>query len=81
MERRRQETTEEIRVPKTFGARESPACAIYALQQEARDNAENYRDFLEIVITDFYMDYFVKPVRSTDDALQPHQLPRQVLGF
>ena len=56
-----------------FGARDSPACAIYALQQAARDNAENYPDVLETVTTDFYMDDFVKSVGSTEEALQLHQ--------
>ena len=63
-----------------FGARDSPACAIYALQQAARDNAENYPDVLETVTTDFYMDAFVKSVGSTEEALQLHQRLRHVLG-
>ena len=63
-----------------FGARDSPACAIYALQQAARDNAENYPDVLETVTTDFYMDDFVKSVGSTEEALQLHQRLRHVLG-
>ena len=37
-----------------FGARDSPACAIYALQQAARDNADKYPDVLEIVTTDIH---------------------------
>ena len=64
----------------TFGARDSPACAIYALQQAARDNAQNYPDVLETVTTDFYMDDFVKSVGSTEEALQLHQRLRHVLG-
>ena len=63
-----------------FGARDSPACAIYALQQAARDKAENYPDVLEIVTTDFYMDDFVKAVGSSEEALQLHQQQRHVLG-
>ena len=55
-----------------FGARNSPACAMYALQQAARDNAQNYPDVLETVTTDFYMDDFVKSVGSTEEALQLH---------
>ena len=64
----------------TFGARDSPACAIYALQQAARDNAENYPDILDTVTIDFYMDDFVKTVVSTEKALQLHQRLRHVLG-
>ena len=63
-----------------FGARDSPACAIYALQQAARDNAENYPDVLETVTTDLYMDDFVKSVGSTEEALQLHQRLSYVLG-
>ena len=63
-----------------IGARDSPACAIYALQQAARDNAENSPDVLETVTTDFYMDDFVKSVGSTKEALQLHQRLRHVLG-
>ena len=63
----------------TFGARDSPACVIYALQKAARDNAENYPDVLETVTTDFYMDDFVKSVGSTEVALQLHQRLRHVL--
>ena len=63
-----------------FGARDSPACATYALQQAARENAENYPDVLETVTTDFYMDDFVKSIRSTEEALQLHQRLRHVLG-
>ena len=61
-----------------FGARDSPAGAIYALQQAARDNAENYPDILETVTIDFYMDDFVKSVGSTEEALQLHQRLRHV---
>ena len=63
-----------------FCASDSPACAIYALQQAARDIAENYPDILEIMTTDFYMDDFVKSVGSTGEALQLYQRLIQVLG-
>ena len=61
-----------------FGAGESPACAIYALQQAARDNADKYPDILETVTIDFYMDDFVKSVGSTEGALQLDQRLRHV---
>ena len=63
-----------------FGARDSSACAIYALQQAARANGENDADVLEIVTTDFYMYDFVKSVGSPEEALQLQQRLRQVLG-
>ena len=63
-----------------FGTRDSPTCVIYALQQAARDNAENYPDILEIVTSDFYMDHCVKSVLSTEEALQLQQRLRHVLG-
>ena len=63
-----------------FGASDSPACAIYDLQQAARDNAENYQDVLKTVTTDFYMDEFLRSVASTEEAPQLHQQLRHVLG-
>ena len=45
-----------------LSARDSPACVIYALQQAARDNGENYPDVLKTVTTDFNMDDSVKSV-------------------
>ena len=63
-----------------FGARDSPACAIYALQQAARHNPKNYPDIIDTVITDFYLDNFGISVGSTEEALQLHQRLRHVLG-
>ena len=81
MEQRLQQTTEGFEYQRhIFDARDAPVCAIFALQQAAKENAENYPDVLKIVTTDFYMDDFVKSVGSTEEALQLQQRLGHVLG-
>ena len=52
-----------------FGARDSPACATYALKRIARDNQEEFpAETYETVVKNFYVDDLLKSVHSVDAA-------------
>ena len=52
-----------------FGARDSPACANYALKRIARDNQEEFpAETYETVVKNFYVDDLLKSVHSVDAA-------------
>ncbi len=52
-----------------FGAKCSPTCANYALQQSARDNQTNFDPLtVETVLKSFYMDDLLKSVNSVEVA-------------
>ena len=48
------------------GAKSSPTCANYALQQVARDNAHEFPQITKLIRRNFYMDDFVKSVSNAD---------------
>ena len=53
-----------------FGAKDSPACANYALKRIARDNAEKFgSSAYETVMRNFYVDDMLKSVNSEEDAI------------
>ena len=53
-----------------FGAKSSPACANYALHQVAKDNAVNNENIVRTVQRNFYMDDFLKSVRTLQEAIE-----------
>ncbi|XP_075248317.1 uncharacterized protein LOC142341284 [Convolutriloba macropyga] len=63
-----------------FGAKSSPTCAIYALHQVAKDNANNDENLVRTVQRNFYMDDFLKSVRKPQEATQIYQKVRDVLS-
>ena len=63
-----------------FGAKSSPTCANYALHQVAKDNANNDENLVRTVQRNFYMDDFLKSVRTPQEATQVYQKVRDVLG-
>ena len=48
------------------GAKSSPTCANYALQQVARDNAHEFPQSTKLIRRNFYIDDFVKSVSNAD---------------
>ena len=53
-----------------FGAKDSPACANYALQRTARDNVNLYPEATKAVLENFYMDGYLDSVESPERALK-----------
>ena len=62
-----------------FGAKDSPTCAIYALQQTAPDHKTDFLAASEAVFEDFYMDDFIKSVNDVEVALTMQRNMRQLL--
>ena len=60
-----------------FWAKSSPTCANYALHQVAKDNAVNDESFVKMVQRNFYMDDFLKSVRTPQEAIEIYQKVRQ----
>ena len=63
-----------------FGAKSSPTCANYALHQVAKDNAVNDESLVKTVLRNFYMDDFLKSVRTTQEAIKIYQKVRDILS-
>ena len=54
-----------------FGAKSSPTCAIYALQQTAKDHAASYpAEVVQTVLQNFYMDDCLKSVPTVGQAVE-----------
>ena len=62
-----------------FGAKSSPTCANYALQQVARDNAQESPQITKLIMRNFYMDDFVKSVPSAEQAIEIYNKLRAML--
>ena len=61
-----------------FGAKSSPTCANYALHQVAKDNAKD-KNLVQAVQRNFYMDEFLKSVRTPQEAVEIYQKVRDIL--
>ena len=53
-----------------FGAKSSPTCANFALQQTAIDNKDEFPLVAKCIERNFYMDDFLKSVKTTEEAKQ-----------
>ena len=62
------------------GAKSSPTCASYALHQVAKDNAEDEESLVVAVQRNFYMDDFLKSVRTPREAIEIYQKLREILS-
>ena len=62
-----------------FEAKSSPTCANYALHQVAKDNAVNDESLVRTVQRNFYMDNFLKSVRTFQEAIHIYQKVRDIL--
>ena len=62
-----------------LGAKSSPTCANYALHQVAKDNAVNNESVVRTVQRNFYMDDFLKSVRTPREAIEIYQKVRDIL--
>ena len=63
-----------------FGAKSSPTCANYALQQVARDNTQGSPQITKLIRRNFYIDDFVKSVPSAEQAIEIYKLLRAMLA-
>ncbi|XP_074649001.1 uncharacterized protein LOC141904318 [Tubulanus polymorphus] len=52
-----------------FGAKSSPSCANYALHQTAYDNTDLAESVRQCVLRNFYVDDFIKSVKTESEAL------------
>ena len=52
----------------TFGARDSPTCANFALQKTASDNQAEYTEAASAVVQKFYMNDYLDSFQNRDDA-------------
>ena len=62
-----------------FGAKRSPTCANYVLHQVGKDNAVNDESLVRTVQRNFYMDDFLKSVRTLQEAIEIYQKVRDNL--
>ena len=62
-----------------FGAKGSPTCANYALHRVAKDNAKEDENLVKAVQRNFYMDDFLKSVRTPQEAIEIYQKVREIL--
>ena len=53
-----------------FGARDSPMCAIFALQQTARDNVEIFSESSRAVLSRYYMDDYLISIENRNDTMR-----------
>ena len=63
-----------------FGAKSSPTCANYALHQVAKVNAVNDESLVRTVQRNFYMEDFLKSVRTPQEAIEIYQKVREILS-
>ena len=62
-----------------FWAKSSLTCAIYALHQVAKDDAKEDENLVKAVQRNFYMDDFLKSVRTPQEAIEIYQKVRDIL--
>ena len=62
-----------------FGAKSSPTCANFALQQVAKDKAHESPQITKLIMRNFYMDDFVKSVPSAEQAIEFYNMLRAML--
>ena len=62
-----------------FGTKSSPTCANCALHQVAKDKAVNDESLVRTVQRNFYMDDFLKSVRTPQEAIEVYQKVRDIL--
>ena len=63
-----------------FGAKSSPTCVNYALQQVGRDIRDNNGMVAKLINRNFYMDDFVKSVASREEAVEVYKCLRKSLA-
>ena len=62
-----------------LGAKSSPTCANYAWHKVAKDNAVNDESIVRTVQRNFYMDDFLKSVRTPQEAFEIYQKVKDIL--
>ena len=62
-----------------LGAKSSPTCANYALHKVAKDNAVNDESLVRTVQRNFYMDDFLKSIRTPQKTIKIYQKTRDIV--
>ena len=62
-----------------FGAKSLPTCANYALHQMAKDNAKEDENLVKAIQRNFFMDDFLKSVRTPQEVIETYQKVRDIL--
>ena len=63
-----------------FGAKSLPTCANYALHQVVKDNAICDENLVKTVQRNFYIDDFLKSVRTPQEAIEIYRKVRDILS-
>ena len=63
-----------------FGAKSSPTCVNYALQQVRRDSRGDNEMVAKLISRNFYMDDFVKSVASEEESVEVYKCLRKSLA-
>ena len=63
-----------------FGAKSTPTSANYALHQVAKDNAKEDEYLVKAIQRNFYMDNFLKSVRTHQEAIEIYQKVREIFN-
>ena len=63
-----------------FGAKSSPTCVNYALQQVGRDGRDDNGMVANLINRNFYMDDFVKSINSEEEAVDVYKSLRKSLA-
>ena len=63
-----------------FGAKSSPTCVNYSLQQVGRDSRDDIEMAAKLININFYMDDFVKSVASEEEAVEVYKFLRKSLA-
>ena len=63
-----------------FGAKGSPTCVNYSLQQVGRDSRDDIEMAAKLININFYMDDFVKSVASEEEAVEVYKCLRKSLA-
>ena len=63
-----------------FGAKSSPTCANYVLHQVAKYNAKDEENLVKAVQRNFYIDNFLKSVKTARKTIEIYQKVRQIFG-
>ena len=63
-----------------FGAKSSPTCVNYALQQVGRDSRDDNRMVANLINRNFYLDNFLKSLASREEAVEVYKCLRNSLA-
>ena len=63
-----------------FGEKNWSICANYALHLVAKDNAKDEENFVKAIQRNFYMNDFLKSVRTAQESIEIYQKVKEILS-